>query len=357
MDMKSYYIYKEIISQPESWESSFKDIVKDKIIGPEVFKTDYDNIILFGCGSSYNLSLSASVFSRYLSDEVDSIALPSSELLINPELYIRKSRKYLLIGFSRSGETTESIEVLNKMENKKNVSLLTFTCNEKSTFSRISNNNFICRNAVEKSIVMTTSFSSMLMAFCTMFALAEENKEIIKDLQEIIKYAKDNMNIFIDFVKDYVNEVDFNSYFVLGSGFNYGLAVEADLKMKEMSQTPSYSYHLHEFSHGPKSLLDDESLCIVLTPGKNMFKYEKSLEEFAELGTSMLILGSKPKIKSKNNSSDKKVRCFPEDDDLKNEMVKSFINIPIFQLLAFFKTLKNNLNPDMPHNLSYTVKI
>ena len=357
MNMETYHTYKEIIMQPESWQSSFKDVVEIKKIYTEILKTDYDQIILFGCGSSYNLSQSAAVLSRYLSENINSIALPSSELLINPGLYIRKSKKYLLVGFSRSGETTETVEVLKQMKDKKNVSLLTFTCKKDSSFTNISGNNFICRNATEKSIVMTTSFSSMLLAFCTVFAFTERNKEMINDLNEIIEYVKINMNIFVEFVKNYVEKVDFNSYFALGSGFNYGLAVEADLKMKEMSQTPSYSYHLHEFSHGPKSLLTNKSLCIVLTPDKKMFKYEKSLKEFAELGTSMLIIGAKPEIISIDKSLNKKLSYFPAEEINKNEIIKSFINIPIFQLMAFFKTLKNNLNPDLPNNLSYTVKI
>ncbi|MHB1375867.1 MAG: SIS domain-containing protein [Candidatus Humimicrobiaceae bacterium] len=356
MNTGSYHTYKEIILQAHSWEYAFKDIVENQVINPETFKTDYDQLILFGCGSSYNLSMCASIFSRYLSEKINSIALPSSELLINPDLYIRKSKKYLLIGFSRSGETTESVEVLKKMKDKKNVSLFTFTCNKNSSFSQIPDNNFLCRGAVEKSIVMTTSFSSMLMAFCTIFAYSTGNKGVLLELEEIIKYVKENMNIFTEFIKDYIEEVNFNSYFTLGSGFNYGLAVEADLKMKEMSQVPSYSYHLHEFSHGPKSLLNNESLCLVLTPGKKMLNYEKSLREFSELGTSMLIIGVDPVSHALNNFSNKKTRYFIEKV-FKNEMVKSFINIPVFQLMAFFKTLKNNLNPDLPNNLSYTVKL
>jgi glucosamine--fructose-6-phosphate aminotransferase (isomerizing) len=353
MAFKSYHTFNEILGQPDSWKQVYKDIVEEETTSSKLLKKDYDQIILFGCGSSYNLSQSASVFSRYISEKINSIALPSSELLLNHHLYIRDSKKYLLVGFSRSGETTETVEVLNNMKDKKNIDLFTFTCNKNSSFAKISSKNFICNNAMEKSIVMTTSFSSMLFAYCSFLANDAENSELLSELCILVTFIEDNIDSVVSFTDNYVKEVDFSSYFVLGSGFNYGLAVEADLKMKEMSQIPSYSYHIHEFSHGPKSLLNDKSLCLVLTPGKKIDRYEKTLKEFTELGTCMLIIGNNPIPNLKNT----KTSYFLDGEAFKNEMVGSFINIPVFQLMAFFKTLKNKLNPDLPKNLSYTVKI
>lgn len=243
------------------------------------------------------------------------------------------------------------------MKDKKNVSLFTFTCNMESSFSKISRQNFVCRNATEKSIVMTTSFSSMLLASCIIFALSYNNIEILEDFKLIIEYINENLDTMIDFTKNYTNDIDFESYFVLGSGFNYGLALEAGLKMQEMSQTPSYSYHVHEFSHGPKSLLNDNSLSVILTPSKKIFKFENIINEFVSLGTNMLIIGIKPEFDFKDKSINKKITYFLEINNVKNEIIKSFINIPVFQLIAFFNTLKKKLNPDLPNNLSYTVKI
>jgi len=172
MDFKSYHTYKEILRQPENWEYVIKDIFEDNLFNPAILKNSYNYIIFFGCGSSYNLGQSASFFYRHLTGSTNSLAVPSSELIINPELYINESDKYLLIGFSRSGETTETINVLQNLQERKNVTSLSFTCKEKSSFSGVSNMNFTCRNAVEESIVMTTSFSSMLMAICAALIFA-----------------------------------------------------------------------------------------------------------------------------------------------------------------------------------------
>jgi glutamine---fructose-6-phosphate transaminase (isomerizing) len=353
MTYEKQYTFREIMRQPDTWQFIYDEIIGSKNFDLNIFKSDYDEIILFGCGSSYNLSQSAAFLTRYLSKNVTSLALPSSELLLNSDLYFKDNKKYLVIGFSRSGETTESVDVLKSIKGHKNIKSYAFSCKEGSTFSTLADESYVCKNAVEKSIVMTESFSSMLFAYFAIFAKLMENSDVLDDLKKLIKFVREKLPAIVQYTSQYVEKNNFNSYFVLGSDFNYGLAVEADLKMKEMSQVPSYSYHLYEFSHGPKSLLNENSLCLILTPNKNLIKYENKLKEYSELKTKMLIIGI-AEIKNLNNNQ---INYFLQTGSFKKDIVKSFINIPVFQFLAFFKTLKNGLNPDIPKNLSYSVKI
>ncbi|MDZ7837746.1 MAG: hypothetical protein U5N58_07200 [Actinomycetota bacterium] len=60
-------------------------------------------------------------------------------------------------------------------------------------------------------------------------------------------------------IKQFLEDRQFDTFFALGSGFDYGIA--GDLKEKEMSQTNAYSYHLHEFNHGPKTLVTMKVWC------------------------------------------------------------------------------------------------
>ncbi|MHB8277635.1 MAG: SIS domain-containing protein [Candidatus Humimicrobiaceae bacterium] len=348
------HTYKEIITQVESWEKVYGDVVSKKFdLGLNIFSDDYDEIIIFGCGSSYNLSQSASFFTKSLLNGRNCLALPSSELLVNTDTYINKNRKYLIIGFSRSGETTESINVVKQLKNRNNITSLTFSCKEGSTISSFSDNHFICRGAVEKSIVMTVSFSSMLFAYCLMLAKSFGDKEMLNEFKYLMDYLNENISNLFNGIESYLDKNNFGSYFTLGSGFNYGLAVEADLKMKEMSQTPSYSYHLYEFNHGPKSLLDKESFCLILTLGKNLFKNEEIIKEILNLGSKVMVIGSR----NINGADDKNINYLLYDSDFKFDIIKSFINIPVFQILAYIKTIQKNLDPDRPNNLDYTMKI
>ncbi|GAG72399.1 unnamed protein product, partial [marine sediment metagenome] len=163
-------------------------------------------------------------------------ALPSSELLINTDIYINKDKKYLIVGFSKSGETTESINAVKLLKDRQNVTSFTFSCKENNTISKFSDYHFICKGAAEKSIVMTVSFSAMLFAYCLMLTKFLGNKEMLNEFKYLINYLSGNINKLFENIEKYISDNYFSSYFVLSSGFNYGLAVEADLKMKEMCQ-------------------------------------------------------------------------------------------------------------------------
>jgi len=348
------YTYKEIMAQIESWEKAYSDIVDGKIgLDLNIFSDEYNEIIFFGCGSSYNLAMSASFFTKSLQNERSCLALPSSELLVNTDTYISKDRRYLIVGFSRSGETTESINAVKQLQGRKNITSLTFSCKEESTIASFSDNHFICRDTVEKSIVMTKSFSTMLFAYCLMLTKSLDKKEMLNEFKYLIDYLNENISNLFGDIESYLAKNNFGSYFVLGSGFNYGLAVEADLKMKEMSQTPSYSYHLYEFNHGPKSLLDKDSLCLILTLGKNLFKNEEIIKEILNLSSKVIVIGSRD-VEIADN---KKINYLLYNSDFKFDIIKSFINIPVFQILAYIKTMKENLDPDKPKNLGYTMVI
>ncbi|MDD3427773.1 MAG: SIS domain-containing protein [Caldisericia bacterium] len=348
------HTYGEIITQTVSWEKIYRDVVEKKFdLDLNIFSYDFDEIIFFGCGSSFNLSQSALFFTKFLVNGKNCSALPSSELLFNTNIYINKNKKYLIIGFSRSGETTETINVLKQLMDKNNITSLIFSCKDNATIERFSDNYFICRGIVEKSIVMTVSFSSMLFAYCILLTKFLENKKMLEEYNILINFIERNISKLFDNIENYVNANNFKSYFVLGYGFNYGLAVEADLKMKEMSQTPSYSYHLYEFSHGPKALLNRDSLCLVLTLGKSLAEHEKIIKEITDLGSKVLVVGKK----AFKNVGDRNIEYLLHDSNFEFDIVESFINIPVFQVLAYFKTLNKKLNPDVPNNLNYTVKI
>lgn len=351
--MDNNYTYKEISSQVDSWRKIFGEIAgKKSNINLDFFSNDYDKIIFFGCGTSYNLAMAASFFTNTVSG-FGSIAVPSSELYYNSETYIDGNKKYLLVGFSRSGETTESIEVINKFKNQKKINTFIFTCRKKNSLIDISENYYVCKDATEKSIAMTKSFSSMLFAYCIMITKFLGDTERLNEFNNLCGYLGNKISLLFDDVKEYIDKNDFGSYFALGSGFNYALAVEADLKMKEMSQIPSYSYHTFEFNHGPKALLKEDCLVLFLTISKKLSTANIILDEILKHNSKIAIIGSSDiDIQSSNN-----IKNFLSDANFKDELVKSFMNIPVFHVLAYAKTIKQNLNPDKPRGLDYTTKL
>ena len=351
--MNNNHTYGEISSQVRSWKENFDIIVgEDTKISTDLFSKDFDRIIFFGCGTSYNLAMAASFFTNTVSD-FDSIAFPSSELLFNQESYIDKDKNYLLISFSRSGETTESIEVMNLFKDQDKMRTFTFTCREKNSLVNVSDDHYLCKNAEEKSIAMTKSFSTMLFSYCIMLTKFLGNKERLKQFSDLCVYLESKMSSLFDDIKEYIDENDFNSYFTLGSGFNYPLAVEADLKMKEMSQIQNYSYHIFEFNHGPKALLSEDFMVLFLTISKKLRNVDIVVNEIIKSGSKITIIGKGiEEIKKLNN-----IKYFLDDVILEDELVESFINIPVSQIFAYTKTIKQNLDPDKPRGLDYTTKL
>ncbi|MHB1254351.1 MAG: SIS domain-containing protein [Candidatus Humimicrobiaceae bacterium] len=349
---KAGYTFNEIINQTETLELVYEDVLKDTF-DFSFLEGPYDEIIFFGCGTDYNLCQSASFFTRSLLNNCNCCALPPSELLINPGTYLKNNKKYLIIGFSRSGETTESIEVVERLKKKINVTLYMFSAVKNSKIIDLTKNHFICRGAVEKSVAMTKAYTSFLFAYCVILTRFLDRKDILLEFEHLIKYLKSNMDILFDKIDNYIRNIEFNTFFALGSGFNYGIAVEADLKMKEMSRTQAYSYYLHEFNHGPKTMVNDESLILILNLNKDLFRIEKILEDIISLGSKVLIVSGDDLTNIKNEN----VHFLLEDPDFKFDLVRSFINIPVFQMLAYIQASKKNLNPDRPRNLNFTTRI
>lgn len=352
MSAKDNNTYKEISSQIISWNSIYNDIVENNSVNIEIFREKYDRIIICGCGSSYNLSQSAAFFTKSIFNDINVVAAPSSEILLNPELFINNKEQFLIIGFSRSGETTEILEVFKKFSKDDNISTFAFSCKDNSSIVQLSDNYYVCKKAAEKSIVMTVSFSSMLFAYCLILSTAF-NQVILSEFKELISYMGNNFNIADKWIENYVANNNFHNYFALGSEFNYGIALEADLKMKEMSQIPSYAYHIYEFSHGPKSLVTNKTLSIILTLSDNIFKKDYIFKELTDLNSQIIVIGHKKIAGYEQNN----INYIFEDCNVKNDLVKSFLNVPVIQLMAYYKTVNLGLNPDLPKNLSYTVKI
>ncbi len=349
---RTSHTFNEIMNQTKTLEFVYEDILNDAF-DLSFLEGPYDEIIFFGCGTDYNLCQSASFFTRSLLNNCTCNALPPSELLNNPETYIKKNKKYLIIGFSRSGETTESIEAVKRLKKKNNVTLYMFSAVKNSKIISLAKNHFTCRDAVEKSVAMTKAYTSFLFAYCVVLTRFLGRKDILSEFEHLIKYLKNNMDNLFNKINDYLRNIQFNTFFALGSGFDYGIAVEADLKMKEMSQTQAYSYYLHEFNHGPKTMANDESLILILTLNKDLFRVEKVLDDIISLNSKILIVSGRDLINIKNGN----VHFLLEDLDFKFDLVRSFINIPVFQMLAYIQASKKNLNPDKPMNLNFTTRI
>jgi len=160
----NHFTLKEILSQPEVWTGIGKEVDRIKEDLKHLFlDQDYQKVVFTGCGSSYYLAIAAGRIFTYLTGK-NSLALPASELLLYPEIYLQKNKDYLLIPISRSGESTETVDALTRVKENYKARVLGVSCYEGSTLVKNSDFALIVSQAKEESVVMTRSFTSMLIS-------------------------------------------------------------------------------------------------------------------------------------------------------------------------------------------------
>ena len=141
-------------------------------------------------------------------------------------------------------------------------------------------------------------------------------------------------------------------FFFLGSGPLYGLACEAMLKMKEMSLSYSEAYHVLEFRHGPKSMVDATSLVVGLL-SENAFVEECAvLADMRRLGARTLAIV--PDDKADSAIADSLVTLPDDRSSISPSLV---FYLPILQLLAYYRSRSKGLDPDGPRNLTAVVTL
>jgi len=334
--------YKEILEQPISWKKTIKNADLYMQIGLDFFNEakNKKTILFSGCGSSLYLGeVAAAYYRRNFNSWALSVA--SSEFLANPDVLFHTPEETAFVAISRSGETSETVMALKKAMDY-GVECLAVTCTPKSTLATLGCPVLITESGLEESVVMTKSFSNMLLALCLGMNKARES-----DYVNLPEYADVIIKKYINQIFDFVNKTDIKRFIFLGTSERHGIAREASLKVKEMAICDSEPFETLEYRHGPISLVDDKTLvsCII---SPHFRQYElKVLEDVRKYGGKTLI------IDETEHDSDISV-VLPEKC---TDMEKVLLSLPVFHLLAFFKAHSKGINPDKPRHLSQFVTL
>ena len=199
-------------------------------------------------------------------------------------------------------------------------------------------------------MVMTRSFSSMLLGLQCLAVTLAGNAEFIQTLKRLPKAAEPLFREIPSRLQDFVSRHDFEDYVFLGQGPFYGIACEAALKVTESSCSYAQSFHSLEFRHGPKSIVSPRTLVGFFLSDSGYAAEVDLLEEIKGLGgvTFVVTPKSDPRVKA---MADFLVEVPFEGP----ECSRLAACIPWGQLLGLYTGLKKGLNPDSPRNLSQVV--
>ena len=341
MPLKKYATYQEIISQPEAWQQALNITRNVSLPVP----TDYEQVIFTGCGSTYYLSLAAAALYQELTGRV-ARAIPGGELLLNPQTVLGRidnpTYKTLLVAISRSGTTTETVKAVEKFKAGDLGDVLVIS-NYDEALSGLADVNIVIPKGQEESVAQTRSFASMYVAATAFAARMADRNDLLDDMSSLPEIGERLLRDFEPAARQIGANLDFDRFYFLGSGIRYGLACEANLKMKEMTLTHSEPFHFLEFRHGPMSMVNERAVVVGMVSERNISYEQAVLDEMRALGGKTVSLAE----------SDADVTFgsgVPES-------VRGVLYLPVLQLMAFYRSLAKGLNPDRPSNLTAVVQL
>ena len=340
----------EIFSQPRCWEECFKTLDEGRQLerAGKLFSKDAEYLFI-GCGSSYYISQAAAASWETITG-TRAWAVPASELLLFPDLVLNGSAKYQPILVSRSGHSSEIVRAAQYLEHARNIRTLAISCSKHHPLEEISASTIYLLPADEKSVVMTRSFTSMLLGLQSLAACFAHRKEITDGLRQLPAGVQSILDGVNPRIQEFVAARTFADYVFLGQGPLFGIASEGQLKIKEMSCSYAQVFHTLEFRHGPKAIVGPEILVTFLLSETGYAPEREVLEEIKELGATTLVI---------TNQADDAVRRqadFLVELKLGSpESVRLVAYLVTCQLLGLYTGLKKGYDIDRPRNLARAV--
>ena len=341
----------EILSQPVVWDNVFDHLDNFKKCFQILLEKEKDEIFFIGCGTSYYLALSAAYIFTHITG-MRALALPASDILFFHEsLYKRKNRIGSVI-ISRSGTTSEAVWAAKKLQNEYNLSPCAISCRPESELVKVCENALLIPEADEKSVVMTRSFTAMLLTLQILASYKADDKYFRNELEQLPKLGKKIIDAYEQLPEKICKENDFNNFVYLGQGPYYGVACESMLKIKEMSVSNSEAYHSLEFRHGPMSLSNEHMLLTYFLSDKGYKEELRLLKDMKKLGTKSLVICEKV-----SDEISEYADYLIELNSGLCDFARLVLCVPFTQLLGYHKALSKGMNPDSPKNLTQVVSI
>ena len=339
------HAYREIVSQPETWEHALE--AADAAWAPRALGLDGDeHVLLTGAGTSFYLAQAAAQVMQERTGR-SARAVPASEVFLSPASTVPQGVPLLVFVMSRSGSTSEAVLAARHLRrNAPEARVVALTCRPGSELARHAHLTVEIPEAAERSVVMTRSFTSMLLALCLIAAAMADEAAAREELERLPALARDGMDEAEAFGERLGGDTALDSVIYLGLGPNYGLAQEATLKLKEMTQVPCEAYSPLEFRHGPISIIEPGSAVVVLG-GSRDEAYLPALEvDLAGHGAHVARISPHPSERAASSL------LLPAG---LSDLARGPLYLPPVQLLAYHRARALGLNPDEPRNLDQVV--
>ena len=338
---KGIHTRSEILTQPVAWEQALNVIERARQQLKPLLGADYEQILFTGCGSTYYLSLSAAALFQDLTGRI-ARAVPGGELLLNPVVTLGHGST-LLVAVSRSGSTTETIRAVEQFKQHKRGPVIAITNYGDQPLASLADVPLIIEKGQEESVAQTRSFASMFVGATALAAMASGDQGLSRKMARLPEVGRKLLDTYEPVARKFGENLAFDRFYFLGSGSRYGLACEANLKMKEMTLTHSEPFHFLEFRHGPMSMVKESAVVVGLLSDKNFDHESAVLYEMQAKGGAILSIAESRAVVAFESGI--------------MESLRGVLYLPVLQLMAFYRSLAKGLDPDRPNNLTAVVKL
>ena len=352
-----YYMLKEIDEQPTVMRKLISAYTDDKgqvSVDADIVKAvqEADRLYILAAGTSYHAGYASKRMLEELTDTPVELGISSEWGYGMPLL----SKKPLFIFISQSGETADSRQVLVKA-NQMDIPSLTVTNVPGSTLSREANHTMLLHAGPEIAVASTKAYTAQIatLAFLAK-AVGDANAsekaaafDLVHELSIVAQSIESTLSEkeLIDNKVRGLLETTRNAFYI-GRGQDYYVAMEASLKLKEISYIQCEGFAAGELKHGTISLIEDGTPVLALLSDEILASHTRgNISEVVARGAKVLTIAEENVAK--------------EGDDIVLNQVHPYLSpismvVPT-QLIAYFATLHRGLDVDKPRNLAKSVTV
>lgn len=358
-----HFMLKEIMEQPESLENSQRGRVileegMAKLGGLESVKEKLRKIkrlIIVGCGTAYH----AGLIGEYILEEYAGIPV---EVEIASEFRYKKpilDKNTAVLAISQSGETADTLAVIREVK-EKGVLTLGIVNVVGSSIARETTAGVYNHCGPEIGVASTKAFTSQLevLALLTLFlgrqremslVIGQRVAKEISKIPDLVREVLEHSSKVKRLAEKYKN---YNNFLFLGRKYNFPIALEGALKLKEISYINAQGYGAGEMKHGPIALIDEDFPAFAICPSDSVYdKMISNIEEIKARKGIVIALATKGNDKIKNLVDD--VVYIPKT----LETLTPILSVIPFQLFAYYMGVLRGCDVDKPRNLAKSVTV
>ena len=359
-----HFMLKEIFEQPSTIFDCLRGrldakegIIKMSGIDDHIEQIKNANrILIIACGTSWHAGLVAEYIIEELCRIPVEVEYASEFRYRNPIIH----KGDVIIAISQSGETADTLEAISKA--KENGAFIFGVVNAVgSSFARVSNAGAYTHAGPEIGVASTKAFTGQL-AVLTMMALniamhkgsigkeryltlLNELEQVPEKVESILKGAEQIKSI----AEKYKGASDF---LFLGRGYNFPVALEGALKLKEISYIHAEGYPAAEMKHGPIALVDEDlPVVFIATTDPYHEKIVSNMQEIKARKGKIISIVTQGDTISSSLSNDS--FAIPPADDL----IAPMLTVVPLQLLSYYVGVAKGIDVDKPRNLAKSVTV